>query len=231
LIANLIRLLARLTLSSEWGEACARIDEIRISLREHPDLIPPLPAQRLLVSGEDRRHGRHAGFDLRAIARAIFRRLTSSHREGGSTIEQQIVRVVTNRFERTWRRKIREILLSALVAEYFSKAETPALYLAIGYYGWRMNNFIQACHRLRLRPDQLTIDDAAALVARLKYPEPRTPPPSRVAQISQRKEYLKRLYRKHMEDGTYLHIGVTKDGKAILRRGKSTEVAGSAPYA
>lgn len=231
MITYVIRLLARLTLRSEWVTIRARIDVIRIWLRKHPDLIPPLPAQRLLVSGEDRRHGQHSGFDLRAIVRAIVRRWTSSRREGGSTIEQQIVRVVTNRFERSWRRKAREILLASLVAQHFPKAETPAIYLAMGYYGWRMNNYIQACHRLGLRPNQLSLDDAAALVARLKYPEPRITPPSRLAQIFRRKEYLKKLYRHHLEDETYLHLGVTKDGKAIPRRGSVTEVARSIPYA
>jgi len=130
-----------------------------------------------------------------------------------------LVRVVTNQFERNLRRKVREILLASLVTEYFSKTETPAIYLSVGYYGWRMNSYSQACRRLNLRPDNLSLDDAAALVARLKYPEPSIAPSQRTEQIVQRKEYLKRLYRRHLQDGTYLHLGIGTDGKTISIRG------------
>src|SRR5207244_8697723 len=107
-------------------------------------------------------------------------RFAAGRREGASTIEQQIVRVLTNRFERTFVRKVHEVLLAALVADLFPKSATPRLYLSIGYFGWRMDGFLQACRRLELRPDILSLDDAADVVARLKYPEPHTAPPSRV---------------------------------------------------
>jgi len=210
-------------LYAEWQFVCSRIEDRLMWLRTHPALTPPLVAQRLLVSAEDWRHGCHSGFDVRAIIRAGVHRLISFRREGASTIEQQIVRVVTNRFERKWRRKVREILLASLVASRFPKSATPALYLAIGYYGWRMNNYLQACRRLGLCPNDMSLDDAAALVARLKYPEPRIPPPRRLAQISSRKEYLKRLYGQHLLDGKYLHLGVEKHGEAISRRGELKE--------
>lgn len=168
---------------------------------------PSLIAQRMLISAEDRRHGRHPGFDLYAMCRAIWRRATSGRREGASTIEQQIVRVLTNRFEPTLARKIREVLLAALVAELLPKSATPPLYLSIGYYGWRMNGFTQACERLGLREETLSIEDAAGLISRLKYPEPRIAPPSRVAQINRRRTYVLDLFKQHLSDGTYDHLG------------------------
>ena len=225
----LVRSIARLFLCREWVLVCSCIERYLAFLNTHPYHTPPIVAQLLLVSAEDRRHGRHPGYDLRAIARAVIRRFLFSRREGASTIEQQIVRVVTNRFDRTWRRKIREILLASLVAEYFPKFVTPLLYLSIGYYGWRMNNFVQACSRLALPPDHLSLDQAAELVARLKYPQPAIASSRRLEQIKQRTQYLKRLYRKHLLDGTYNHLEIAY-GNPLPSRRKFAETLGLIPY-
>jgi hypothetical protein len=149
----------------EWSKVCARIAE------EQRGPYPPLLFQQLLVSGEDHRHGFHPGFDPIAIARALWRRMTKTSREGASTIEQQLVRVITGRYERTLRRKVKEILLAILVSRCFPRAELPAVYLRIAYYGWRMQGFSQACDRMGINPSQASIADAARLVARLKYPQ------------------------------------------------------------
>jgi len=114
---------------------------------------------------------------------------------------------LTNRFEPTIGRKVREILLAALLSKAMPKSEMPILYLSIGYFGWRMNGFLQACRRLGICPDTISLDEAAGLVARLKYPEPKISPPSRLAQINRRREYLKHLYRRHLADGTYNYLG------------------------
>ena len=66
---------------------------------------------KLLISGEDHRFFYHIGFDFIAIARAIKNRVLYNKVEGASTIEQQLVRVLTNDYQRTFSRKIREIFL------------------------------------------------------------------------------------------------------------------------
>jgi|GEM_PF-746619 len=191
---------------TDWIIVRNRIIYERENLAHHPELAPPLVAQQVLISGEDHRHALHPGFDVIAICRAIWRRLAQGRREGGSTIEQQLVRTITGRYERTIRRKLKEILLSVLVNVYFGKSIIPSLYISIGYYGWRMNGFRQACQRLQMRPPLLTLAESAALIARLKYPEPQTAQTHRVFQIHQRKKHLMRLYRYHIKNGTYEHL-------------------------
>ena len=159
-------------LSEDWNTVCNRLDAVCMLIEHTPESSPPLIAQRLLISGEDHRHARHQGFDLIAIGRACWRRLTCGAHEGGSTIEQQIVRVLTGQYERTITRKLREIALATLVAKRYAKCILPAAYLWVGYYGWRMNGYLQACHRLGLQPQSLNIEEAGMLVARLKYPQP-----------------------------------------------------------
>lgn len=231
MLGAIARTFARFLLQREWVFVHSRIDELIAFHRTRPELVPPLVAQCVLVSAEDRRHGCHPGFDLYAICRAIFHRITRGRREGASTIEQQIVRVVTNRFEPTVRRKLREILLASLVAAHFPKSVSPSLYLTIGYYGWQMNNYIQACRRLRLEPNNLSLDEAAAVVARLKYPEPRISPPQRLTQIGRRMEYLKRLYWTHTADGTYDYLGIAKHGSIFRSSRKLKEAVSPTPFA
>lgn len=220
----LMRLIAKALLRPEWRHLHAEAVRINSLLAERPDLAAPLVVQRLLVSAEDHRHARHGGFDTHAICRAIWRRIVDGRREGASTIEQQVVRVLTNRFEPTLRRKFRELLLATLLSEALPKAAMPRLYLSIGYFGWRMNGFTQACRRLSLRPDAIPLDAAAALVARLKYPEPRFAGTWRLAQIDRRREHLKQRYRQHLADGTYSYLGASDTNEASTRRSPFAEV-------
>jgi len=190
----------------EWPMVRDRIMREWRLLSRSPESGPPLIAQQLLVSAEDHRHRLHSGFDVIAIIRAAWRRLSRGSREGASTIEQQVVRVVTGRYERTYKRKIREVALAILVAKSFPKAVLPAIYLRIAYYGWRMNGYSQACRRLGLTPGGLSLRDAATLVARLKYPEPQCMPVERAIQIDKRTSHLLALYRRHRLRRTYDHL-------------------------
>ena len=149
---------------------------------------------RLLVLGEDHRFARHPGVDPIALCRAAWRTYGRGRREGGSTVAMQLVRVLTGRFERTWRRKIEEMILAIRMTRQVPKTELPTLYLSLGYYGWRMNGFAQACRRLELDPACCSLQESAMLVARLKYPQPRRCSATRWEQIVLRGEYLMARY-------------------------------------
>ena len=151
---------------------------------------------RLLVLGEDHRMGWHPGVDPLALCRAAWRTYGRSRREGGSTVAMQFVRVLTGRFERTWRRKVDEIALAILLSRYVPKVELPALYLSVGYFGWRMNGIAQACRRLAIDPVGCSLHESAMLVARLKYPQPRRCSATRWQQIAHRSEYLMVRYER-----------------------------------
>lgn len=200
MFAFTIRLLAKLLLAREWHALYPELRRHEQKVLESP---PSNSLVKLLVSGEDRRHGTHAGFDIRAIIRATIRNILQHRREGASTIEQQLVRVLTNRFERTFRRKLREILLASLVAEYIDKRHLPAIYLQVGYFGTEMTGLDATCSRLGLNSKVLTLWQAALVVARLKYPEPRKMSKRRSKQITTRALHLIHLYQNHSKDQTY----------------------------
>jgi len=93
-------------------------------------------------------------------------------------------------YERSLRRKFREMLLACLVADIVPKADIPGLYLSVAYYGWRMNGLAEACERLGMDLNLLTEAQAARLVASLKYPEPRFASSARMRKLQVRATYI-----------------------------------------
>lgn len=214
MIKTAVYIFGRKFLSREWNELrlivmaeCRRMDADR---RYRPSVL----CQQLLVSGEDHRHRYHPGYDTIAICRAIWRKVAYGRREGASTIDQQIVRVLTGRYERTLRRKFREIALAVLVKKEFGSAVLPAIYLRVGYYGWRMDGFKAASVRLGLDPERMSFKEAAELVARLKYTQPKDLSLERQAQITRRTRHLAKLYALHSRSRTYEHLA---EGAVISR--------------
>ncbi|MCA9242239.1 MAG: transglycosylase domain-containing protein, partial [Planctomycetales bacterium] len=130
-----------------------------------------------------------------AIVRAAIRTLTG-HREGGSTIAQQLARTLTGRFERSLVRKVKEIRLAIRITKIYEREHIPAYYLSVAYYGWRMNGLSEACRRSEV-DGEMSEENAAGIVARLKYPEPREPSSCRSAQIQRRTRHVINLHRRH----------------------------------
>ena len=150
--------------------------------------------QAILIVGEDHRFHLHPGVDPIALCRAFWRTVICGRREGGSTIAMQLVRVLSGRFEKTLVRKCLEINFAVRLSRVIPKEELPTLYLSVSYYGWEMNGYLQACDRLNLDPASITLQDAASLVARLKYPEHQRISDIRKNQIKTRSSYLINRY-------------------------------------
>lgn len=187
----------------EWVRLRNQIESISRAMGSGSQSIAPIHAQKLLISGEDHRNLRHPGYDLIAISRAIWRYISRGSLEGASTIEQQIVRTLTGRYDRTLSRKLKEILLASMVARHFGKRMLPGFYLHIGYFGWNMHGYVAACERFGFDPGNLSLEEAAVIVARLKYPETRKLSSVRASQIERRKRHLLNLHKLHESAGLY----------------------------
>ena len=157
----------------EWTRLRAAVDRIIAEMDSSDHPLPTLQMCQFLILGEDRRFQYHPGTDPIALCRAIWKTVFCHHRQGGSTIAMQLVRTMTGDSEPTLRRKVVEIVLAVRLTRHTGRARLPILYLWVGYYGWKMNNFMQACSRLRIDPRSASEPESAMLVARLKYPEPR----------------------------------------------------------
>lgn len=154
-----------------------------------------------LVLSEDHRFYKHRGVDIYAMGRATFRYLFFRRIEGASTITQQLVRVISGRYERTFKRKFREILLSCMLEKSFNKEQIISLYLDCAYFGWRMNGFEQAMKRLNISYP-INLASASKIIARLKYPEPQFSDPKRAMQIMNRELHIQQLFEILNKNGT-----------------------------
>jgi Transglycosylase len=154
--------------------------------------------EKLLISAEDHRFRYHIGFDVIAILRAFRNRVFYNKYEGASTIEQQVVRVLINRFERTPQRKIREIFLATTLCYIVPRKKIPLIYLHIAYYGTNYNGLNEVVKKYNFTStDYIPIEIAADIVARIKYPEPKGINLNRLKLIDIRKKHIIKLYYKH----------------------------------
>jgi membrane peptidoglycan carboxypeptidase len=149
-----------------------------------------------LVAGEDRRFYHHKGFDPQGILRAIWVILYKKKLQGASTIEQQLVRTVTNRRALTFSRKLGEIAAAIWLSANFEKDTLATIYLRHAYYGWRMKDLEQARQRLHLTDITLNEDSACDIVAYLRYPCRAQPNSTYIAKQHARSRYIKHCLRR-----------------------------------
>lgn len=159
----------------------------------------------ILIAGEDHRYLYHPGVDIIAICRAIWKNLCYHSHEGASTIEQQLVRVITGRYERTFIRKIYEIKYAVRLSLRYDKKTIAWNYLLSAYYGTQYNNLESILRKFGYNlNDDIPESICAEIVARLKYPEPRDLSTNRLNIINRRKEYILYLYKKYKVQDIYL---------------------------
>ncbi len=92
------------------------------------------------IATEDKEFYNHPGYDLVALTRALWQNYTNQEIvSGASTITQQLARMLLfsqeERYEQSYRRKAREIILAAEITRRYSKDEILELYLNEVNYG------------------------------------------------------------------------------------------------
>jgi len=97
--------------------------------------VPPLLV-RAFIAAEDSRFFQHQGIDPFSILRAALKNLEAGTiKQGGSTITQQVTRSFLLTPERSYIRKIKEVILSYRIEKAFTKEEILFLYLNQIYLG------------------------------------------------------------------------------------------------
>ncbi|GAX89535.1 transglycosylase domain-containing protein [Effusibacillus lacus] len=110
-------------------------NRVRVDIREVPQDL-----QNATIAIEDAQFYQHSGLNLRGIARALYVNLKNRELiEGGSSITQQLAKVMYLSHDRTWSRKFREMLLTIQLETRYSKQEILELYLNAVYYGHGAN--------------------------------------------------------------------------------------------
>ena len=111
--------------------------QIRIEKGVHVPLARiPKSLKDAILATEDPRFYQHKGIDYRGILRAALRNIIAIRMaQGGSTITQQLTKVVFLSPERKITRKIKEIILARRLEKELSKDDILELYLNKIYFG------------------------------------------------------------------------------------------------
>jgi len=136
----------------------------------------PMPVVHAVLAAEDRRFFRHPGIDVRAVLRASVTNLRRGGiRQGGSTITQQLARMLFFSNDRTWGRKLRESGTALMLETQYSKRQILEAYLNavyMGHDGGVAIHGVGAASRHFLGTDlaEVRLDEAALLAAAIQAP-------------------------------------------------------------
>lgn len=125
------------------------------------------------VAVEDKEFFEHGGFDVKGIVRAgVNNTVGQGGQQGGSTITQQLVKLTQNwSKDRTYTRKVKELILSVELERSYTKAEILQGYLNAAPYGditYGVESAMQDYFKKSAK--DATLDEAAFLAAMPQSP-------------------------------------------------------------
>ncbi|HMY10171.1 MAG TPA: transglycosylase domain-containing protein [Turneriella sp.] len=138
--------------------------------------FPPFVTDALMAS-EDRRFYEHHGIDYAGIMRAVIRNLLHFRfAQGGSTLTQQLAKVLFTNQEKTLDRKLFEYFCARAIEERYSKKEILEMYFNLIYMGHGIYGLETASQfYFNKSARALTVGEAAALVGVIPNPKAYSP--------------------------------------------------------
>ncbi len=156
-----------------------------IDFDEMPDSV-----KAAVVAAEDQTFWTNSGLDPKGILRAAFSNASGNVTQGASTITQQYVKVLYLTQERSWKRKVKEAILSLKIRNQLSKEEVLEGYLNTIYFG-RGAYGVQAAAQAYFQVDakDLNLKQSAVLAALLNDPNDLDPSNSKAAKQALKGRY------------------------------------------
>ena len=172
-------------------------ERLPVKIKQVPDLV-----KNAFLATEDVRYYQHHGVDFRAIARAAWVNLTGGEvREGGSTITQQLVKISYLSPDRTFKRKIQEVILSVQLERQYTKDEIFEMYLNRVYLGAGAYGIQSACKIYYNKTmNQLTLAETALLAGLPQAPSAYSPVQNPTAALERRQVVLDNMLKYGMID-------------------------------
>lgn len=155
----------------------------------------PLDLREAVVAVEDERFYTHKGVDTEAIARAFRSNAEAGgYVEGGSTITQQLVKLLSGDGERTLARKVREALLAYELEARTDKDKVLEAYLNLAYLGHGWYGVEAAAQNYFGKPvGQLDLAESATLAGIIRSPGRYSPKADPEAAVARRNVVLNKM--------------------------------------
>ncbi|MBW4611772.1 MAG: penicillin-binding protein 1A [Desmonostoc vinosum HA7617-LM4] len=178
------------TILQQQGEATRE----QLKLEQIPDQL-----KGAFIASEDRRFEKHNGVDAQGIVRAVLNNLRSQNVvEGGSTITQQLTRILFLKQERTIWRKLKEVRLAQKMEQVLTKDQILERYLNLVYLGAGAYGVADASWvYFSKTPDQLSLSQMATIAGLAPAPSLYSPDKNPEMAKARRNLVLQRM----QEDG------------------------------
>ena len=149
--------------------------------RERRILVPysdiPKNVVQAFLAAEDDQFFEHRGINFQGLLRAAIVNMRAGYKvQGGSTITQQVAKTLFLTSERSYSRKVKDILLALQIEKNLTKEEILYLYLNQIYFGESAHGIEMAAQTYFKKPvKQLNLAEAALLAGLPKAPSEYSP--------------------------------------------------------
>lgn len=222
-----IQLQTPLSIYSEEGLLIAKFG----TEKRTPVVYDDMPQAQInaFLAAEDKDFFQHYGVDFFGLTRAAVQLiLTGEKKQGGSTITMQVARNFFLSKEKTYTRKLREILLSFIIEQQLSKQEIITLYLNKIYLGHRSYGIAAAASVYYDTPlDKLSLAQQAMIAGLPKAPSAFNPITNPKRALTRRNYVLNRLLDLNYIKQHEFDLAIAKPITALLH---SATVEVDTPY-
>lgn len=164
----------------------------KVDVENIPDYL-----KKAIVATEDKNFYKHDGYDLFGLARSTVANLQAGRVvQGASTITQQLARVLFLSNEKTFDRKIKEIIISSRIEKTISKDQILEMYLNNVYLGSGAYGVAGAATIYFNKPiKDLTLAECALIAGLPQAPSIYSPFNNKKLAIQRRNQVLSRMYK------------------------------------
>jgi penicillin-binding protein 1A len=218
-------------ISASSGQVIGEFATQRRVVIGHDDINPLL--RQAIIATEDAEFDRHFGVNIwRMLVAAAIDIAERRRAQGASTLTQQLARNLKEQFgltnEKSFERKIREIILAIQIEKRYTKREIftiycNQMYLGHGAYG------VEAASRMYFNKSnkQLLLEEAALIAGIFQTPERQSPYVDIKRATNRRNVVLQRMTDEHYI--TQAEADAAKQ-KPVVTRGQPNQPPGIAPF-
>jgi penicillin-binding protein 1A len=162
----------------------------------------PNNLQLAIIAVEDAQFYNHSGLNYFSIVRAVFKDTINRSfpiGKGASTITLQLARMLTGRYEKTWDRKIKDILIARKIEKQYSKHQILTLYANLHVMGPGIYGVAAAAdYYFGKQLKDLTLEECATIAGLPRSPGRYSPKTRPKDAIARRNLVLDRMATEHM---------------------------------
>ena len=183
-----------------------------------------------LIATEDKNFYNHRGFDLVGLARSTVNNVIAGKVvQGASTITQQLARILFLSNERTFDRKIKELVIAVQIEKTISKEQILEMYMNNVYLGsgaYGVEGAAEIYFNKKLK--DLTLPELALIAGLPQAPSVYSPYNNLDKAIQRRNQVLLRMYK--MKYITKEQYNQAKEAKVVLSNVPRFYTTNKAPY-